>query len=124
MSCARPRRTTRNPGSKRLSQRPSRPISVTGVILPEFWNAGPQKVKMMEPIGEILKKMQTRINSSGENTDTWSSADTEPGPVGDVNCPVCKGGGFVHPRLPSGKPDYSRAVSCHCIKAAQARAHE
>jgi DNA replication protein DnaC len=68
--------------------------------------------------------MQTRINSSGENTDIWSSADTEPGPVGDVNCPVCKGGGFVHPRLPSGKPDYSRAVSCRCIKAAQARAHE
>src|SRR5450759_1429430 len=77
---------------------------------------------MMEPIGEILKKMQTRINSSGENTDIWSSDEKEPGPVGDKNCPICKGGGFVHPRLPSGKPDYSRVVSCRCIKAAQAKA--
>jgi DNA replication protein DnaC len=46
--------------------------------------------------------------------DTWSSAkeaeEAAPGPT----CPVCKGGGFVHPRLPSGKPDYSRTVPCRC----------
>ncbi len=29
-------------------------------------------------------------------------------------CPLCKGAGFVHPRLSSGKPDYSRTVPCSC----------
>jgi DNA replication protein DnaC len=32
----------------------------------------------------------------------------------DSICPLCKGAGFVHPRLPSGKPDYSRTVPCSC----------
>jgi DNA replication protein DnaC len=31
-------------------------------------------------------------------------------------CPICKGAGFVHPRLPSGKPDYSRVVACRCVQ--------
>ncbi|HEX7475729.1 MAG TPA: ATP-binding protein [Dehalococcoidales bacterium] len=38
--------------------------------------------------------------------------------MADKNCLVCQGSGFVYPRLPSGKPDYSRAVSCRCVKAA------
>jgi DNA replication protein DnaC len=29
-------------------------------------------------------------------------------------CPICKGAGFVHPRLPSGEADYSRVVPCRC----------
>ncbi len=70
----------------------------------------------MEHIGEILKKLQTQTNISGENTDIWSSAEKDPEPVGDKNCPICKGGGFVHPRLSSGKPDYSRVVNCRCVR--------
>jgi DNA replication protein DnaC len=31
-------------------------------------------------------------------------------------CPICKGAGFVHPRLPSGKPDYSRVIPCRCMQ--------
>jgi DNA replication protein DnaC len=31
-------------------------------------------------------------------------------------CPICKGAGFVHPRLPSGKPDYSRVIACRCTQ--------
>jgi DNA replication protein DnaC len=31
-------------------------------------------------------------------------------------CPICKGAGFVHPRLPSGKPDYSRVIPCRCTQ--------
>jgi DNA replication protein DnaC len=46
--------------------------------------------------------------------DTWSSAkETEEASL-EPACPVCKGAGFVHPRLPSGKPDYSRTVPCNC----------
>ena len=31
-------------------------------------------------------------------------------------CPVCKGAGFVHPALDSGKVDFSRVVPCQCSK--------
>ncbi len=76
----------------------------------------------MEHIGEILKRIQTQTNTSAENTDTWSSdepASGGPEAIGDKNCKVCKGGGFVHPRLPSGRPDYSRVVPCRCVRAAK-----
>jgi len=69
----------------------------------------------MEHIGEILKR-QTRTNTSKANTDTQSGAEeTEEAPP-DSTCPVCKGAGFVHPRLSSGKPDYSRTVPCSCTR--------
>ncbi|HEX9976522.1 MAG TPA: ATP-binding protein, partial [Dehalococcoidales bacterium] len=68
----------------------------------------------MEHIGEILRR-QTRTNTSGVNTDTWSGgekAETEPGSV----CPLCKGVRFVYPLLPTGQPDYSRVVPCQCTR--------
>lgn len=50
---------------------------------------------------------------------TTCSEDSQPpkkdeGPV----CPACKGSRFVHPALPDGKPDFSRAVACHCVRQA------
>ena len=33
-----------------------------------------------------------------------------------ADCPVCKGAKFVHPLLPSGKPDYSQVVPCRCTQ--------
>ncbi len=48
--------------------------------------------------------------------DTWSGGSetevTSPG----ADCPVCKGAGFVHPVLPSGKPDFSRVIPCRCTQ--------
>jgi len=46
--------------------------------------------------------------------DTWSGAEEETSP--SANCPICKGAGFVHPLLPSGKPDFSQVVPCRCVK--------
>ena len=66
----------------------------------------------MEHISEFLR--QTRINTSRENTDTWSDVEEAQSP--SVNCPVCKGAGVVHPLLPSGKPDFSQVVPCRCVK--------
>ena len=45
--------------------------------------------------------------------DTWSGGE-EPSP--SSACPICNGAGFVHPLLPSGKPDYSRVIACRCIQ--------
>ncbi len=56
--------------------------------------------------------MQT--DTPDKNTTTWSDAEGEK-PSGEV-CPICKGAGIVHPRLPSGKPDYGKTVPCQCIK--------
>jgi DNA replication protein DnaC len=50
--------------------------------------------------------------------DTWSEGNaplsSEEG-AGEI-CPVCKGAGFVHPALDSGKADFSRVVPCQCSK--------
>ena len=68
----------------------------------------------MEHIGETLKK-KTRTSTSKENMDTWSGgAEVAEEPSSDSVCPICKGARFVHPTLPSGKPDFSRVVACHC----------
>jgi DNA replication protein DnaC len=61
---------------------------------------------------------------SGENTDIWSSDEKRPESLADKDCPICKGSGFVYPRLPSGKADYSRAVPCRCVREAGARLQE
>ena len=70
----------------------------------------------MEHIRDILKR-QTRINTSGESTDAWSSGDEAPSP--GTGCPICHGSGFVHPLLSSGKPDYTRIVPCQCVRRVQ-----
>jgi len=44
---------------------------------------------------------------------TWSDAEEE---ASGSACPICKGAGFVHPLLPSGKPDFSRVTPCRCAR--------
>jgi DNA replication protein DnaC len=68
----------------------------------------------MEHISEILRR-QAQRNTPNRNTDTWSGAE-QPEATSSSACPVCKGAGFVHPLLPSGKPDYSRVIACRCTK--------
>jgi len=59
-----------------------------------------------------------QTNISRANTDTSSkdniSLPSEEG-TGEI-CPICKGAGFVHPALDSGKVDFSRVVPCRCSK--------
>jgi DNA replication protein DnaC len=69
----------------------------------------------MEHIGEILKR-QTETNTSKANMDTSSGAEEAEEASPSSNCPICKGAGFVHPRLPSGKPDYSQVIPCRCVQ--------
>jgi DNA replication protein DnaC len=45
--------------------------------------------------------------------DTWSDGTRETNT--ESICPICKGARFVHPTLPSGKPDFSRLDTCRCI---------
>ncbi len=45
------------------------------------------------------------------------SLNGESSEVEDEVCPICKGAGFVHPLLPSGRPDLSRVMPCRCNQA-------
>jgi len=59
-----------------------------------------------------------QTNTSRANTDTSSKDDVSLSPeegTGEI-CPVCKGAGFIHPALDSGKADFSRVVPCRCSK--------
>jgi DNA replication protein DnaC len=51
--------------------------------------------------------------------DTWSSASETEAASPSADCPICKGAGFVHPVLPSGKPDFSRVIPCRCTQEAR-----
>lgn len=66
----------------------------------------------MEHISDILKRqaMAGAFQSSAPN-DTAAEDMVE-----DDSCPVCHGAHFVHPRLPSGNPDYTRVVACDCAR--------
>ena len=48
--------------------------------------------------------------------DTWSDAEAVEELSPGSGCPICKGAGFVHPPLPSGKPDFSRVIACRCTQ--------
>jgi DNA replication protein DnaC len=58
----------------------------------------------------------TPTNTSRANTDTSSKDNILPVSEEDVGkiCPICKGAGFVHPALDSGKTDFSRVIPCRC----------
>ena len=53
---------------------------------------------------------------SRASMDTSSKGNIPPEEDAGEICPVCKGAGFVHPTLDSGKVDYSRVVPCQCSK--------
>ena len=52
---------------------------------------------------------------SKADTSASSNAEAEENPPESV-CPICKGARFVHPLLPSGKPDFSQVVPCRCAE--------
>ena len=57
-----------------------------------------------------------QTNMSRANTDTSSKGKVPPEEEAGEICPVCKGAGFVHPALNSGKVDFSRVTPCQCSK--------
>ncbi len=61
----------------------------------------------MESLGDILKQL------AGPKAATSAGAPG-PAPEETFDCPVCRDARFVHPQLPTGKPDYSRVVPCEC----------
>jgi len=53
----------------------------------------------------------SKDKAAGNSANLQSEESVE----GEV-CPICKGAGFVHPVLSSGRPDFSRIVPCSCNK--------
>ncbi len=48
--------------------------------------------------------------------DIWSGAEEPEETSPSSACPICQGAGFIHPLLPSGKPDFSRVIPCRCTR--------
>jgi DNA replication protein DnaC len=48
--------------------------------------------------------------------DAWLDGEDLVESSASSDCPICKGVGFIHPLLSSGKPDYSRVVPCRCTQ--------
>lgn len=46
------------------------------------------------------------------NQGLLEDCEKEEGYTSNPNCPVCKGAGFVHPRMSNGKADYAQVISC------------
>jgi DNA replication protein DnaC len=57
-----------------------------------------------------------QTNMSRANTDTSSNDNMPPDEGASEVCPICRGAGFVHPALDSGRVDFSRVVPCRCSK--------
>ncbi len=56
--------------------------------------------------------------------DIWSGAEEPEEAKPSSVCPICKGAGFVHPRLPSGKPDFNRVIPCRCTRGELDKEHQ
>ena len=50
---------------------------------------------------------------------TTLNTDMPPAPRDDAVCPICQGMGFFSYDVPSGHPDFGRAVPCQCARAEQ-----
>lgn len=98
----------------------------------------------MEHIGQALGNLNPAtniktLNSTDKPTTKGKKWEPSSGHIADHQdrlekygyapnpyCQVCRGAGFIHPHLPSGKPDYSRVIQCpakNCIKDSYA-AHQ
>jgi DNA replication protein DnaC len=69
----------------------------------------------MEPIDKTLKKI-TAATSMGSSAN---SSSTEPAGrnyamLGDPNCPICHGIGYIRQDLPVGHPDFGKVKVCTC----------
>ena len=71
----------------------------------------------LEHIGDILRK-QVLADIPGPQADAPSGEEPEDAPAEPV-CPICNGARFLHPLLPTGKPDYSRVIPCRCVRQDQ-----
>jgi DNA replication protein DnaC len=71
--------------------------------------------RRLEPIGDILKRLQT--SSTAEVSQERSLPLQGDSAGAEKVCPICRGAGFVHPRLPDGVPDYSTILPCACVRA-------
>jgi len=76
----------------------------------------------LEHIGDILRK-QSITTTPGIRAEVPSGLDPEDTPEEPV-CPMCRGAKFLHPILPTGRPDYSRVIPCRCVHQEQEGKHQ
>jgi hypothetical protein len=86
-------------------------ISVAGDTSPASWKDGQRRAKMMESLGEILKRTPPP-KSTAEDTGT-SSRDNS---LAEGECSLCKGRGWLRFDVPFGHPNFGKLVPCQCTE--------
>ena len=71
----------------------------------------------MEHIGDILRKQALTDTRTPRADAPFDAAPEEA--HDEAPCPLCNGARFVHPLLPTGKPDYARVMPCQCARQDQ-----
>jgi DNA replication protein DnaC len=70
----------------------------------------------MEPIDEILKKMDGSTSKANLPISSTTEARSY-GNAGDPDCPICHGVGFVSYDVPLGHPEFGKLHICKCRQA-------
>src|SRR5207248_5605893 len=89
----------------------------TGGTCGASWRTGRHRGEgNVEPLADVLKRLEILGAISRASTDTSSSTDDAAGDVGDEapQCPQCGDSGFVRRDVPLGHPDFGRAIPCVC----------
>ena len=69
----------------------------------------------MEPLEAKLKKIAGDISKeSSKTSSSIDPADRTRQFLGDPNCPICHGVGFVRRDLPVSDPDFGKLAVCTC----------
>jgi DNA replication protein DnaC len=67
----------------------------------------------MEPIDRALKKIAAATTKQTKPSPK-SEEPAMPKTLGDPNCPLCGGVGFLHQDLPVDDPNFGRLLVCTC----------
>src|SRR3990170_6047150 len=114
MPCVKPNRLTRWNGSPRPFAPLLRPMCAAGAILMRFC-ALVWRENLMEPLEEKLKKIAGDMSKGSSVTSSSTDpADRTRQFLGDPNCPICGGVGFVRRDLPVDHPDFGKSAVCTC----------
>ena len=69
----------------------------------------------MERIGDILNREKIRTGISREDTGISSAGDSTER-IGDPECEICNGVGWVTPDVAFGHADFGKAIPCKCVQ--------
>jgi DNA replication protein DnaC len=66
--------------------------------------------------GKVARQTQAKRTTSQATPADDEMTTSMKNSIGDPNCPICKGNGFIRRDLPVEHPDFGKAQVCECLK--------